>query len=442
MSRKGDKTKELIREKAAALFAEKGFKEVTMKDICEASGLSRGGLYRHYESTEQIFSELMDFLLTAQENEFTGKMERGLPAVQILEEVLKRYQKEMIDSSASLSVAIYEYFSRPHMGAGENALWEKYRSSASMWKDLIQYGIERNEFRHVSWEAVFDLIVFSYQGVRMYSKLMPIDPQIPARITGQIRQLLIGSHTFDPAKEAFINPADTTKPLPDFPELCVSTFSAAIIEKYAARESVTKIAELYTANGILPVYRTVYGGTPIAFFLSRVGAPACAAGLEEIIALGARKIVLFGSCGILDETQMEGRFLVPDAAIREEGTSIHYAPESEEIWMEPASVQAVTRRLDACGYPYITGKVWTTDAIYRETADKIKKRREQGCLAVEMECAAAIAVARFRGVKFAQFLYGADNLDSAIWDPRDLTDYGMTCGEKYLSLAFECGLAL
>ncbi|MCI9307744.1 MAG: nucleoside phosphorylase [Lachnospiraceae bacterium] len=271
---------------------------------------------------------------------------------------------------------------------------------------------------------------------------MPIDPRIPKRIIDQIRQLLIGSRSFDPARVAFINPADITKPLPDFPKICVSTFSEAIIEKYAAREGVTKIAELYTANGALPVYRTVYGGTPIAFFLSRVGAPACAAGLEEIIAIGAGKIVLFGSCGILDESRMEGRFLIPTAAVREEGTSFHYAPESKEIPMEPSSVQAMTKCLDTCGYPYVTGKVWTMDAIYRETADKIEKRRNQGCLAVEMECAAAIAVARFRGVKFAQFLYGADNLDSDIWEPRDLTDYGMTNGEKYLSLAFECGLAL
>ncbi len=442
MSRKGDKTKELIREKAAVLFAQKGFKEVTMKDICEASGLSRGGLYRHYESTEQIFSELMDCLLKTQENEFTVKMEQGQSAVRILDEILKRYQDEMIDSGASLSVAIYEYFSRPHLEAGDNALQEKYRSSACMWRELIQYGIKRNEFRPVSWEAVFDLIVFSYQGVRMYSKLMPIDPGIPKRITDQIRQLLIGFRSFDPAEKAFINPADITKPLPDFPKICVSTFSEAIIEKYAAREGVTKIAELYTANGALPVYRTVYGGTPIAFFLSRVGAPACAAGLEEIIALGARKIVLFGSCGILNESRMEGRFLIPTAAVREEGTSFHYALESEEIPMEPSSVRAVTKCLDTCGYPYVTGKVWTMDAIYRETADKIERRRNQGCLAVEMECAAAIAVTRFRGVKFAQFLYGADNLDSDIWEPRDLTDYGMTNGEKYLSLAFECGLAL
>ena len=60
MSARGDKTRKDIKEKAYRLFAEKGFKDVTMQDICERTGLSRGGLYRHYESTEQIFLEIVN----------------------------------------------------------------------------------------------------------------------------------------------------------------------------------------------------------------------------------------------------------------------------------------------------------------------------------------------------------------------------------------------
>ena len=65
-----------------------------------------------------------------------------------------------------------------------------------------------------------------------------------------------------------------------------------------------------------------------------------------------------------------------------------------------------------------------------------------GCLCVEMECAAALAVTKFRGVPFAQFLYGADNLDSSEWEPRDLTEYGLSNAEKYFALALECAIAL
>ena len=70
MGKKGEETKSLIKQKAYHLFSQKGFKEVTMKDICQATGLSRGGLYRHYESTEQIFSEILDSFLDVQNRDF------------------------------------------------------------------------------------------------------------------------------------------------------------------------------------------------------------------------------------------------------------------------------------------------------------------------------------------------------------------------------------
>ena len=111
MSTKGDKTKELICSEAYKLFAEKGFKEVTMKDICEKTGLSRGGLYRHYSSTEEIFSHIINSLMQTQENEVLNKIESLVPAKQILLELLNRYQIEMLDSSNCLTLAIYEFFS-------------------------------------------------------------------------------------------------------------------------------------------------------------------------------------------------------------------------------------------------------------------------------------------------------------------------------------------
>ena len=89
MGKKGEDTKKLIREKAVPLFARKGFKNVTMKDICSVTGLSRGGLYRHYDSTRQIFSEIIDMLMSAQDNELSEKMKAGFPAKQILDEILE-----------------------------------------------------------------------------------------------------------------------------------------------------------------------------------------------------------------------------------------------------------------------------------------------------------------------------------------------------------------
>ena len=100
MNKRGEATRRRIREKACLLFAEKGFKEVTMKDICEITGLSRGGLYGHYENTKQIFKEIVDEMMNSQDEEFRSKMRLGLSAVHILDDILKRYQEEMIDREA------------------------------------------------------------------------------------------------------------------------------------------------------------------------------------------------------------------------------------------------------------------------------------------------------------------------------------------------------
>lgn len=191
MNRRGTETRRLILKKSYPLFAEKGFKEVTMKDICECTGLSRGGLYRHYDSTSQIFAEILEELLKRQEDEFSEKIKKKESAICILNDVLERYRLEMLDSGNSLSVAIYEFYSLPQSEHIPNALLEQYLLSKEMWSRLIQYGIEQQEFKQVDIPAVFDLIVFSYQGVRMYSRVMPLDKDIPDRIVRQIKELLL-----------------------------------------------------------------------------------------------------------------------------------------------------------------------------------------------------------------------------------------------------------
>lgn len=191
MGKKGDETKRLILEKAMALFAKKGFKNVTMKDICIDTGLSRGGLYRHYESTNQIFSEIIDILMNTQDNELSSKIENEVPAPVILDEILERYKKEMLDGSGSLSIAILEFYSENQSSDNDNVLFEQYLYSKDMWRNFISYGVNRGEFNNVNSEEIIDLIIFSYQGVRMVSPIMPIDEQIPNRIINHIKKALL-----------------------------------------------------------------------------------------------------------------------------------------------------------------------------------------------------------------------------------------------------------
>ena len=190
MGKMGDGTRKLIRERAAGLFAQRGFKNVTMNDICQATGLSRGGLYRHYDSTKQIFSEIVDELMQAQDNELSEKMKAELPATQILDEILERYRQEMMDGEASLSVAIYEYYSGSATDDRENLLSKQYEYSVEMWSAFISYGIKRGEFKETDARELIDILLFAYQGVRMYSTIMPLDEQIPVRIIHHVKKIL------------------------------------------------------------------------------------------------------------------------------------------------------------------------------------------------------------------------------------------------------------
>lgn len=191
MSLRGDMTRQDIRDRAYRLFAEKGFKEVTMKDICERTGLSRGGLYRHYESTEQIFLEIVDAFSNQQKNEVFSRMEKHVPAVVILEELLSKYEREMNDSENSFSLAICEYYSDSAISKEDNAVKRQYEISKATWTALINYGIGTKEFKRVNPESVFHILVFAYQGVRMYSRLMKIDRDIPDQIITEIKGLLL-----------------------------------------------------------------------------------------------------------------------------------------------------------------------------------------------------------------------------------------------------------
>ena len=191
MGKKGDETKKHIKEQAKLLFANKGFKEVTMKDICEATSLSRGGLYRHYDSTDQIFAEIISEFLDVQNNIFSESIEKGISASEILNEILNNYQLEMLDAKHSLSMAIYEYFSSKNIAENEHILLKRYQLSFDYWDKLVNYGISRGEFKSVDTKGIIDLILFSYQGIRMYSQLMPIQKETPISMIEQIKKLLL-----------------------------------------------------------------------------------------------------------------------------------------------------------------------------------------------------------------------------------------------------------
>ncbi len=150
------------------------------------------------------------------------------------------------------------------------------------------------------------------------------------------------------------------------------------------------------------------------FFLAgpAVGAPMATICLEKLIALGARRIVVYGWCGSIHADLRISNLFVPMSGLSEEGTSPHYATETP--W-NPALQQALRDSLKQGGHEPQSGTIWTTDALYRETRPKIENYGRQGILAVDMEFTALQAVATFRGVELAALMLVSDELFGARW---------------------------
>ena len=248
---------------------------------------------------------------------------------------------------------------------------------------------------------------------------------------------------FDPNPVAVINPSDTHGTFWNCPKIAVSCFERSTFDRMLERLGGVEITRMKKANWDAPVYRTEYKDLEIALFEAYVGAAGCVGDLEELFAAGAEKLVLFGTCGVLDRSVRDCGVIIPTAALRDEGTSFHYAPPSDEIEVNPKYREEFIEILNRHNCTYALGKTWTTDAFYRETAEKTARRRAAGCICVDMECSAVAALAQFRGKEVFHFFHAADNLDGESWDRRSLSgDANITGKDKAALLALELAAKL
>ena len=249
---------------------------------------------------------------------------------------------------------------------------------------------------------------------------------------------------FDSEKNAIFNPTTLNQKLPNMPKTCVSFFSKSIMKEIVETLKPEIIANISNATAVFPVYKITIGSRDIAVFQSAMGASACVSNLEELFALGVNNLLLVGCCGCLEKDIEEYAIILPTSALRDEGTSFHYAPPSDETTLNPKTINVIEKVLNRHKISYRTGKTWTTDAIFRETKNKLEKRKKQGAIVVDMECSAVNALCQFRGKNFAQIFYGADNLGAEEYDPRSLISNTETFDEKkkIIPLAFECAVEL
>lgn len=246
---------------------------------------------------------------------------------------------------------------------------------------------------------------------------------------------------FDKDKKAILNPDAFFEPIKDYPETCLMFFPDDVFKKFVKKYKAKKIKFKDSDAG----YKFKFNGKDFVVGHAPMGASACVMSMERFIKFGVKNFIYVGCCGCLDEALEECSIILPTSAIRDEGTSYHYLPVSDEIKLDTKCVKVLEDVMKKNNLHYAKGKTWTTDGFYRETKAKTQKRKEQGAITVEMECSALATVAKFRGVKFAQILYGADSLAKEEYDARSLNAVGKRSAErnyKIIPLVLECAVEI
>ena len=223
---------------------------------------------------------------------------------------------------------------------------------------------------------------------------------------------------FDTEQTAVLNPTHEKLCL-NLPRKCVFAFLGEYIDEYANKTDAKQVSTFVSATKDYPIYITEYKGEEIVLCQAPVGSAAATQILDWLIGYGVREIISAGSCGVL-EAFPESIFLVPSKALRDEGTSYHYAPPSRFMDISGKARKAIEETLLEHNLKYQEVMTWSTDGFFRETEEKVAYRKNEGCAVVEMECAALSACAAFRGVTWGMLLYTADSLaDVSKYDERN-----------------------
>lgn len=245
------------------------------------------------------------------------------------------------------------------------------------------------------------------------------------------------TESFDTESKPIISLKDIYGEQKHLADVCIVTFSKVIYDAILAERECEQIAQIGACNGNVPIYMFQQNGRRIAFYLSPIGATAAAEDVIEVNWLtGAEKFVMFGSAGSLDFEKTANKFVVPTDAYRDEGMSYHYAPPADYVAVKNAS--AVRTIFEELKVPFVVGKTWTTDAILRETAGQMAKRKEEGCIAVEMEIAGVQAVCDFYGLDLFTFLVTGDVLSEDGYTVGTLQDANHNVDKFRLALELAC----
>lgn len=174
MGDKSEQKRNFILETARKVFIEKGFKNVTMKDIVEACEISRGGLYLYFGSTSEIFMEVLKLEASEADDVFSNHISEDATAADILALFLKEQKKELLRKKNNLTMATYEFYFAQEIPRKDNILKKQFDSAVKIIQKLIEAGVESGEFYCEDSLGTARNIMFVLEGLKISSQTIGI----------------------------------------------------------------------------------------------------------------------------------------------------------------------------------------------------------------------------------------------------------------------------
>ncbi|MEZ4812080.1 MAG: nucleoside phosphorylase [Caldisericia bacterium] len=222
---------------------------------------------------------------------------------------------------------------------------------------------------------------------------------------------------FDHSRETYINASSWVKSF-NLHKFCVFSMFKNLNNFLLENGLINQIAALKTGALNIPIYEYKQNEQKVILMHPGIGAPFCVLVFEEMIIHGCKKFMVCGEAGVLVPDIEKGEMIVPTSFVRDEGNSYHYLPPSREVETPKKIINKIEGVLKSKELDYKLGKTWTTDGIFRETKNKAKLRRDEGCISVEMEASAFISASIHLGVDLGVILAAADDLSGEQWNHR------------------------
>ncbi|MFU2421906.1 MAG: TetR/AcrR family transcriptional regulator [Bacteroides sp.] len=181
MGEKSLQKKKYILEIARKVFMEKGYKNVTMKDIVEACDISRGGLYLYFNSTAEIFREVLHMESEEADDVFSDSIREDATATEILALFLKEQKKELLSKKDNLAIATYEYYFGEDVPKKDNILKRQFDSAVKIIEKLIETGVENGEFYCEDCRSAARNIMFLLEGLKISAHTIGVTPEMVDR---------------------------------------------------------------------------------------------------------------------------------------------------------------------------------------------------------------------------------------------------------------------